>query len=625
MNSLSLFFTSPLVVSICWLAVVVVYASAFGRWIWRHAFRDGLNDAHPLEKGLFYCALGLGFVQYIPYMLGMQGSLTPYNIALAFGVIGLIILPDITAVSRSIITTIKKRVSTFRITYDRFPEVLLTLLFCAALFSACVVDQSGSDDGYHLTAPKLWLQQKSLALLPTRTHTTAPSGMEMLYTIPLSMGHAGAAKSMHLLFGILSALAVSALCFRIAGTQGRYLGSAFYLLMQTYLMPLTTLAYNDLPIIFYTLVSVTVFWMWMESKSIQLLYAHTLFLGISVAFKLISISIAIGLLSAAAVIVQGGTKISSRHTVCILLCLILPVAPWLFRSFILTGDPFYPALGRFLNAGMPWRAEHTAISSSFFRLFAWAPNRNITPEVRLLMIAAGCVVSASALLLALRRVQPPVQRYAIVSFCITSILFLVTVGFLFRYYYAILITSTLLLLCALVKGNPNRIRHLPIQLGSAAIFLFTGPPLIKSAAPDLPLILGHTTHVSHANAHNWTWYRLWQEANRIIPKNESVILCCFYRTWGVSQGSSFWCDRMTFVTDPQLQYEFRLDSLDIFITDLQRHKVRYAIMPLQPAVRRLLPAHPHADNEIRVCSELVQKHGSMIGRAGEIGIYRLEF
>src|SRR5262249_59244762 len=94
---------------------------------------------------------------------------------------------------------------------------LALVLFCVTLALLTLVpalapptDLDWDGLSYHLAAPKLYLRHERLDFIAYDSHTNFPFTVEMLYTLGLGWGDAGAAKLFHLAAGRLTALAAGA-------------------------------------------------------------------------------------------------------------------------------------------------------------------------------------------------------------------------------------------------------------------------------------------------------------------------------------------------------------------------------------------------------------------------------
>lgn len=92
---------------------------------------------------------------------------------------------------------------------------LVAWAFLAVLAVSTLLSAVRNPDGldwdslsYHLAAPKIYLREGRIRFIPYDSHTDFPFTLEMLYTLGLAFGGAGAAKLFHWAAGWLTALAI---------------------------------------------------------------------------------------------------------------------------------------------------------------------------------------------------------------------------------------------------------------------------------------------------------------------------------------------------------------------------------------------------------------------------------
>jgi hypothetical protein len=87
-----------------------------------------------------------------------------------------------------------------------FLAVILTLVMISALGPAIEFD----DILYHLTGPKIFIQNHGLKAIPTLPHTFFPKNIEMLFALGMLLHNEITAKLIHYLLGLLTLLATFA-------------------------------------------------------------------------------------------------------------------------------------------------------------------------------------------------------------------------------------------------------------------------------------------------------------------------------------------------------------------------------------------------------------------------------
>jgi len=173
----------------------------------------------PTAAFVWGAALGLGMMAYGVQALGLLGWLRP---PILLGWAGLLFIAGLPALwwwarslpwsARSWRESVSWRiagwdgVATVALLAACLGIALLTLPGALAPLSPMDWDSLS----YHLAAPKIYLRRGAIGLIPYDSHTSFPFTMEMLYTLALQWGGAGAAKVVHWSAGWLTALALGA-------------------------------------------------------------------------------------------------------------------------------------------------------------------------------------------------------------------------------------------------------------------------------------------------------------------------------------------------------------------------------------------------------------------------------
>ncbi len=209
---------------------------------------------------------------------------------------------------------------------------------------------------YHLGLVKEWVED---GRLPSRIgfYEMLPQGLEMLFGSAFSIGRHSAAKLVHLafLFGAIPlvlhigrrldvradrawAAALLYFCAPVAGISG-------------------TAAYNDAALVFFTLAAFALLLEWRSQPSAALLLHAGLAAGFCYGIKIT------GILAAVAIEAYLLARRKRRSGAVFGLAAAIPIAPWMLRAFILTGNPVAP-LG---NRIFPNDAFHAANEQALAR------------------------------------------------------------------------------------------------------------------------------------------------------------------------------------------------------------------------------------------------------------------
>lgn len=230
-----------------------------------------------------------------------------------------------------------------------FTNLLLVLLVIQAVIN--LVGALGPELGfdalwYHLTLPKIFLQDHSIRHIPGGLfyYSDMPKLMEMLYVGALSFGTEILAKIIHFLFGI-GCLVV------LYNLSKKYMNTLFALLVCVIFYSNLVVgwesitAYIDLGRTFFEILAFFGFVNFIESKEKKWFVLSAVMLGCTVSSKLLSIA-SLGIFWILIVYVglherEQLREIIKKIVLYSLIVFVIPL-PWFIFSFLNTGNPVYP-------------------------------------------------------------------------------------------------------------------------------------------------------------------------------------------------------------------------------------------------------------------------------------------
>ena len=323
---------------------IVGLGSALG---WRMLIWIGLSDLSIGDLVWLSPALGLGSLGLVGLGLGLAGGWRR-PLVVGLGALALLVLArDVLAMGR--------RVSAWRpsLAVGRQGRWYLTLTLGLTLLLALAPPISWDGLFYHLTGPALYIAQGRITLLDVNIpHLAFPSLMEMLFGLAMLVRGDGAAKLLHLAYGLLLAGTVYRLSQRWQGRE-----AAGWSLLLLAAMPMVAVlaawAYNDLALALYQLAALYAILAWRETGRWGWLRAGGVLSGLALglkytAFPLPLVGLAYLLLSRS----RGSGEERTRWRAVLIFSLLtgLVAAPWYLRSWAFTGNPVYP----FLFDGRSW-------------------------------------------------------------------------------------------------------------------------------------------------------------------------------------------------------------------------------------------------------------------------------
>ncbi len=305
-------------------------------------------------------AAGLGYVlvAYGILALGLAHALTPPLLAVVIVAALLLGLGSLREVVSAIVEAFRRLLSSLRSSPARLlyavVVVWLTMTFLAALGPSDSRDWDGLSE--HLAQAKAYLADHRVEPLWYDHHSEFPSTTEMLYTVGLASGGQGAAKLFHWGFGLLALLAVWALT-RCHITP-RAAPAAVWVLATTPLLGwLATVAFVDLPEVFLTVLAIGSVLTWRRDSRPADLYLAALAVGCGTAVKMQGLFT----LAVLGLVVVFWTIRLRRPAAPVLVAVGIAIAiscPWYIKSYLITGNPFYP-FGYGIFGGKQWSARQS--------------------------------------------------------------------------------------------------------------------------------------------------------------------------------------------------------------------------------------------------------------------------
>jgi Dolichyl-phosphate-mannose-protein mannosyltransferase len=561
-----------------------------------------------IERGVLCAATGLGLLQYIAFGLGAIGHLTPSAVKGSLLVLTILLLPDMAHVCRALLHAVRQRRPR-----PSWPYVVGVLLIASVPLLQALCPCTDPDGmGYHLRAPKLWLQSGSLGYLPTMVHANSPMGVEMLYTLPLAVWSDTAAKLIHYALGLLSLLAVYALGRRCRNaTVGAWAAATFALgVPGTPVLALSTYAYIDLGLTLQMVCAVLAWLRWHRSRHQGWLLCAALCAGFAFSFKLTGLLI---VLTLAAVTFWESRQV---NTLLVMGVGLLPGLPWLVRAWMLTGNPVYPFLAQVFPT-RDWSAAHGMVFDTYMRYYNWAGgHENWGLGFRKLLVVSVMGIYGAGTCLLWRTWRNAQGRALLLLTALPTLAFFAGTGLYFRFLVPVLPLHTILLLW--------RIQDFPVlwrmaRFGLVLLFALNGLLYLRSGTPGFReawnVATGRLSRDDYLN-HQFALMPLWTTINRSLPADARLMI--------IRYGGTYYCDRQCFVLNGYYQQRIRLDTWKHFLADTRREHIGYLIAsPASEGKVMFGPPYLPARNENVFPQRLAHLYGQPIAAAADMRLYRL--
>jgi len=222
---------------------------------------------------------------------------------------------------------------------------------------------------HHLALPELFLTRGRADVFPFAEQSYFPMQVTLLYTPLLAQGWESAPKYLHLLFGLAS-VGVLHLYLSSRVSTGVAGFVALLLLTTPTFANLASSAYVDLGLLFFTTVSVVALLRWSVNENTGLLALSGFAAGCAASVKYNGyLTLPLLLFGTLALAPRRTPGSVIRNLAIFGVMSLLPLAPWLVRNFLETGNPVFPLMRGTL--GGPPRAASPAIDIFTRRMFLY--------------------------------------------------------------------------------------------------------------------------------------------------------------------------------------------------------------------------------------------------------------
>lgn len=458
-------------------------------------FRSSLSAS--FERLLLETVLGLGALQFVPFFLFAFRVGTPGVIRGTMLLLFVVLAPDI----RDAVKVAKQGFSVIlKVTgWRRVFVIALSTLLALILLRAISPVSDGDALDYHLTLPLRLLEAGRWVYIPTITPTNWPSSLEMLYALLLSVHPESPIGVIPFLFGVLTLAAMLLYGRKLGGAWigifavsllWIYDGSSsvgFWNQMGTGMIDTGTTLFTTLAI--FALHRSTLAHKSAQEKessegngepiSIAFRLLAFVFAGLAATTKLTGVWVIVALtmadfigkdlypFSATFRRILSGAGIA-----------VAVVSAWFVKTFLLTGNPIYPAFHK-LFGGIEWTAEGWTRYQRAHMIRNTPPNSLPTPEilfkVHMVIGLTGLAICLFALWRTRRSpVRVPVAVVGVFTFCIC-----IANYFLPRFFMPIIPTVMLCLAYTLRKSEKR------LLIPATLVFCFLGFGYTQKNRSDL--------------------------------------------------------------------------------------------------------------------------------------------
>lgn len=219
---------------------------------------------------------------------------------------------------------------------------------------------------HHLAIPKLWIENGSIYPIHHLVFSYYPMNIELLYLIPLYYGNDIIPKYIHYLFGLATAWMIFSYLKKRTSKPLALFGS-FLFLSTPIIVKLSTTAYVDLGLIFFSWGSIYQLIQWCHSRySFKHLIFSAILCGLCLGTKYNGLLV-LCLLTLFIPIIYSRTisenqynfKRAVGYPIVFIFIAFSVYSPWMIRNFRLTGNPIYPLYNKQISG----KSDETTFSN----------------------------------------------------------------------------------------------------------------------------------------------------------------------------------------------------------------------------------------------------------------------
>ncbi len=242
------------------------------------------------------------------------------------------------------------------------------IAYCATILLMEMVPPVSRDAlNHHLAVPKLYIQYGGMVEIPEVPFSYYPMNLEMLYILPMLAGNDILPKTIHFMFGVLTSLCIFGYLRRRSSVRWGFLGMGLFLSLPV-IIRLSTIAYVDLGLIFFSTASLLAFIKWLEDDGRwgQLILS-AVFCGLGLGTKYNGIILCFVLTAFVPLFYlrshhgqpRAAVRAAARGVVFLTIALLV-FSPWMIRNYRWTGNPVYPLYDSLFSTIHHGGGENTA-------------------------------------------------------------------------------------------------------------------------------------------------------------------------------------------------------------------------------------------------------------------------
>jgi 4-amino-4-deoxy-L-arabinose transferase-like glycosyltransferase len=238
------------------------------------------------------------------------------------------------------------------------PRVFLAILLFIVVLLSQLPPTAKDALIHHLAFPKLFLEKHALVVIPSASFSWYPMLADLLFLLPMSFGNDTIPALIHALFGFLTGRLLYLYLLRVYPARWAWFGTFLFLSIPV-VFYLSSVAYVDLALVFFSLFALIGLLRWSEARSDEdrkkWFILSALAVGAAMATKYNGYIVFLYTLAALTWRSSHERDLSSfkqfKQIVSYTSLALIMAGPWLLRNLIDHGNPFFPLLSGSINQG----------------------------------------------------------------------------------------------------------------------------------------------------------------------------------------------------------------------------------------------------------------------------------
>src|SRR5262249_52132775 len=149
--------------------------------------------------------------------------------------------------------------------------------------------------------------------------------------------------------------------------------------------------------------------------------------------------------------------------------------------------------------------------------------------------------------------------------------------------------------------------------------------VIAAERPTLPSTIavsaGTLPRADYLRMRHGGLYESWEYTNEHLGSDARILAGPMT---SFAHGATYYCDRVCYATDAQIQFAIRLDTWEHFLQDLKRERIDYLLAQAPFVFERPSLDYTPADNEEPFVERLAEEYGEPLFTSGYFTLYRLD-